>query len=321
MVGRGDDHGVDIFAIEQLAIVGVAFAPCTLAIVIQPLLINVAHGHAADVVAIGAADQVAHVPRAHAPHADHAKLDAVIRAQNLARGRRLQQTRPDRRRPLPQYPKPQSRDAKRRLGEPIADRAWEISPLVCGVGAAALTGGRFSISLEAREWPKKRNEACGTSCPSPAPLASKGEFGNEHAGGGPDRWASAPHFKAAWRRSKFHDRSPQAPFAQPAFADAPPRGYHFQPGRICSLTTQPSGHWPRDSLARHSAARQAIASADSSSSPPMCGARTTLSSFTSGLSKRQRFDFEYVQARARQMAAGKCLGQGVLVHQSAARPY
>ena len=88
VIGRRDDHRVDIFAVEQLAVVCVAFAPCAFAILVNAFLKHVAHRDATNIVAVRTADEIPHVPRTHAADADHAEVDAIIRTQNLG-GRRL----------------------------------------------------------------------------------------------------------------------------------------------------------------------------------------------------------------------------------------
>ena len=85
VVGGGDEHGVDVIAFEQLAVVHVAVALANVLSARDAALVDIADGQHLDIVLVAALDQAADVAGAHAADADHAHVDAVIGAQYLGR--------------------------------------------------------------------------------------------------------------------------------------------------------------------------------------------------------------------------------------------
>ena len=78
VVGRGDEHGVEVLSLKEPAIVEVAVA---LADVFRPAdapLIDVRDGEHLDVVGLAALDEAADVAGAHAAAADDGEGNAVV---------------------------------------------------------------------------------------------------------------------------------------------------------------------------------------------------------------------------------------------------
>src|SRR5260370_1929092 len=85
MIGRRDDDSINIFPVEQSAIVEIT-GPVTDAYgARQPFLIHIADGHNSDVIRLTAPDQALQVAGAHVTHSDYPKIDAVVSPQNTSR--------------------------------------------------------------------------------------------------------------------------------------------------------------------------------------------------------------------------------------------
>src|SRR3954454_24394248 len=80
MIRGGNEDSVDVVALEQAAIISIAFALADLLSAIGPTLIDVAHRGDLDVLGVGFLGQAADVAGAHPADADNADADAVIRA-------------------------------------------------------------------------------------------------------------------------------------------------------------------------------------------------------------------------------------------------
>src|SRR5262249_39514818 len=90
VVRRGDQDGVDVLAVEQVAVVPVALRLADLLGPAEPALVDVADGDDGEVVLVAALDERAQVPGAHAAAADdaEAQLFAGIRGALFRRLRR-----------------------------------------------------------------------------------------------------------------------------------------------------------------------------------------------------------------------------------------
>src|SRR2546426_12838406 len=87
VVGRGNEHRVDIFAVEQLAIVHVTVALADTLCPRDPAFVHIADGQHLDVILDATLDQAANMPGAHAADADDAHVDAVVGAKHLRGGK------------------------------------------------------------------------------------------------------------------------------------------------------------------------------------------------------------------------------------------
>src|SRR5205814_7887910 len=78
MVGRGDEHSVHIFAIEQAPIIHVPLAFADVFCASDASLIHVAHRDHLDIFGLGFFNESTDMTSAHAADADHADPDSII---------------------------------------------------------------------------------------------------------------------------------------------------------------------------------------------------------------------------------------------------
>jgi hypothetical protein len=88
MVGRGDDHGVDVLPVQQLSVIEVSLAAADLLGRRETALVDVADADHLDVLRLGALDERPQVAAPHAAHADEGHPDALVGAPRPCRGRR-----------------------------------------------------------------------------------------------------------------------------------------------------------------------------------------------------------------------------------------
>ena len=82
MIGRGDQYGVDVVAVEQLAVVEISFGAADALGASEAPLIYVAHGSDLQVIIPSTLDEFVQMTRSHATAANHAKANAIVGAQH-----------------------------------------------------------------------------------------------------------------------------------------------------------------------------------------------------------------------------------------------
>ena len=80
MIGRGDEHRIDILAVEDAAVIEMRISSADVLRPGESALVNVGDRHHLDVVRLAALDERVEMARAHAATADDRECDAVIRA-------------------------------------------------------------------------------------------------------------------------------------------------------------------------------------------------------------------------------------------------
>src|SRR5262249_41832794 len=86
VVGGRDQDRVHVLVVEHLAVVAVPLDPARLLCPLEPPAIDVADRDDLDIVLLGPFDEPAQVAAAHAATADDGHADAVIGAEDAARG-------------------------------------------------------------------------------------------------------------------------------------------------------------------------------------------------------------------------------------------
>src|SRR5712692_7696339 len=81
MVGRCNQNGVNVFSLEQLAVVQMAISLANVFGAGDPPLIDIGHSHHTDVVFGRTLDKAADMARSLAAAADHSDTDSVIGAE------------------------------------------------------------------------------------------------------------------------------------------------------------------------------------------------------------------------------------------------
>src|SRR5206468_3155395 len=82
---RGDEHGIDVLAVEQSAVVRETISFARVLGPVEPSLIYIAHGNDLNVFGFGFFDKAVDVTGAHAAYADDSDADSIIRAQGVER--------------------------------------------------------------------------------------------------------------------------------------------------------------------------------------------------------------------------------------------
>ena len=134
MVRRGDQHGVDVVAIQEVPIIERAVGAADPFCPVQPPLVNIAHRGDLHVIVVGPLHQLSEMAGAHSAAADDAKADAIVRAERRRARQAWNHERPagDSRCDLEEAAARNKRVAHRTIpvGEGSAGRAKRATPIL-----------------------------------------------------------------------------------------------------------------------------------------------------------------------------------------------